>query len=227
MGASIDDLGELEQVLTTHRAHRSFAPGLRVQEHAATNQAVPILDHRGVDAEKLIGRLVGMRPRSRGLIAPIADDVRSIEPTLDGPRRQPGRYPSSRALNEHRGRPRRRGSSRADRRSGPVPVPLWAATNSASRRQWETPAIGTRTWSFRNAAASLLGVGRLDGLPEPFSRASRALLREGTESLGVRCRQRVGIIEQIEKRDLAGQSDPRQYRIVAEGQTGFGVDVLQ
>ena len=65
------------------------------------------------------------------------------------------------------------------------PGAAWAAANSGSRRQCETPAIGARSPSLRSASARSFQWRRLERLPEPPARRRlRALLRRASAGLG-------------------------------------------
>src|SRR5271157_1477633 len=76
----------------------------------------------------------------------------------------------------------------------------------------------------------LLVMGRLHRLPEPTACpiGVRALLRQRPQGLGVLAGQGVvGVIDQIEERNLAQQRDPDKCRIVFQSEVRFRIDPAQ
>ena len=154
LGDAVDDLGDPEDVLAPAGPGRVRSPDLGMEEDAAADQGVPVLGRGDRGGEEHVGGLVGEGPGPVGLVAPLADHVGPVGLPLPRRRRGETAVVAPERSSAGRGQPRRRRSSRGGRRSGRARGSAWAAANSGSRRQCETPAIGTLQPVPRRASAS-------------------------------------------------------------------------
>ena len=222
---AVDDLGDREDVLAARRPGGGGAPGLGEEEDAPADQGVPVLGRGGLGGEQQVGPLVGRGPGARGLVAPLADDVGPVGLPLPRRPRRPGR---------------RRGSRAIDRRSGSTQVggcPVEPVVDQVE------PGGGLGGGELglappvRDAGDRDLQARPAEGVGQAFhwadSTACQTAGRPGRRPSRVRSAgprrdsagSALGGVEQVEQRELAGERDPGQRRVVAEGQAGLGVDV--
>ncbi len=228
LGDAVDDLGHREDVLAPAGPGGAGAPDPREHEDPSADQGVPVLVRGGLRRRAGGRPLRKGRPRSR----------RSAWPT--GRRRRGDRACAS-SRNRRAGR--RSGSRASDRRSGPAQLgggvvePVVDQVEAAAGLGGGVVVVAppVRAAGDRDLDPELaerVGEGLplvgLDRLPASGGRWGRSSLRIRSRIAAASVPDSLSAASsEVEQRELAGQGDPGQDGVVAEGQAGLGVDVRE